>query len=654
MTAETATYEFKTETRQLLDLMVHSVYSHREIFLRELISNASDALDRLRFEALTDERLRELAGDLHIRLEPDEAARTLTVHDNGVGMTRDELQRFIGTIARSGTRDHAAALREAPREGYSPELIGQFGVGFYSSFMVADRVTVLTRRAGEDLAWLWESKGDGTYTVSPAQRPSQGTSVTLYLKDAPPTEEGDEPAQDFTSEWTLRGIVKKYSDFVSYPIRLRVERSETERDEEGKIVEGAQPRLVQHDEVLNSMKAIWLRPESEVTPEEYKEFYRHLSHDWKEPLRWFTYRAEGASSEFKALLYLPTTASRELFRPDAERGLSLYVHRVFIMHDCKELIPEYLRFVEGVVDSEDLSLNISREILQQDRQIKTIRRAVARKVLSTLESLRDEEPETYRSFWKEFGRFLKEGIYREPVDQDRLLELCNFRSTRAGEEGTSLAGYLERADAAQDSIYYMAGPSLPTLEASPHLEAFRARDVEVLLLTDPVDEVWTQFVHEYKGKKLVSVGKGKVDLGTPDEQKARKDELGEQEANLRPLLDLLQEKLAEQTKEVRLSTRLTSSPACLVGEEYDLSPQLAEMLEASGQKVERPKRILEVNGGHPLLVKLQQVFSADPADPRLADMAELLYGQALLAEGGSLLDPVRFGQKLTDLMLRGL
>lgn len=642
-------YEFQTETRQLLDLMIHSVYSHKEIFLRELISNASDALDKLRFEAVKNTDLAQYTSDPHIRLEADSAQHTLTVSDNGIGMNRDEVIRFIGTIAKSGTTEYMRLIKEAKESQLTPELIGQFGVGFYSSFMVAEKVTLVTRRAGDDKAVKWVSEGDGTYTLEDAERAEPGTTVTLKLK---PTDK-DESAEDYSTEWTLRQIVKKYSDFVAYPIRMQVERTESERNEDGTPKEGGQEQKVVRDEVLNSMKAIWTRPEKEVTDEEYNEFYKHVSHDWSEPLKRILYKAEG-TNEFRALLYIPAKAPFDLFYRDGERsGIHLYIKRVFIMNDCKELIPEYLRFVRGVVDSEDLSLNISREILQKNRQIEIIRKSLVRKVLDVLKTMRNDQKEAYATFWGEFGRVLKEGLFQDSTNRESLFELCLFQST-ASEGQTTMDEYVARMKEGQDVIYYMTGPSRKAIENSPHLEAFREKGYEVLLFTDPVDEMWVQSVFDHKGKRLQSVGKGAAELGSDEERKKAEEERKEKAKEYQSLLDAIRDALSDHVKEVRLSGRLTSSPACLVGNAYDMTPMMEQIMRATGRDVGTVKRILELNPDHAILQKLHDVFAKDSADARIREYAELLYGQALLAEGSPLPDPGGFSRRLADLMSQSL
>jgi len=615
-------HEFQTEVRQLLDLMIHSLYSHKEVFLRELISNASDALDKRRFEALTRPELapaEELAIDLEA--DTDTAARTLTVRDNGIGMSRDEVVQNIGTIARSGTGEFLAALRERAGEAVPPELIGRFGVGFYSSFMVADRIIVLTRRAGEATATRWESAGDG-YTIEEAERDAPGTSVTLHLKPGDP----EDGLADYTQAPALRETVKKFSDFVAYPIRL-----------------GA--------ETLNSMKAIWIRPKDEVTEDEYREFYKHISRDWTDPLEHLSIHIEGGL-EARALLYIPAKAPFDLWHDAGRTGVQLYVRRVFIMDNCKELLPSWLRFVRGVVACDDLSLNVSREILQQNRQIQVIRRHLVRRLTGALKEMKDERLEQYRTFWGEFGPVVKEGLLGMDDSQERILDLVLAPSSHGTVVPTSLDEYVGRMKEGQPAIYFMTGPSIAAVEHSPHLEAFRAKGYEVLFFTDPLDELWLRLPREFGGKALVSAAKGDVTPATEDEQKQAEEERRGQEEDFRELLLVLRAKLQDHVKDVRLSSRLTSSPACLVGEEGDLSPRVVELFRRTGQQVPVAKRILEVNPTHPLLPKLRAIVERDRTDPALAEYAELVYGQAILAEGGQLPDPAAFGRRIADLLLR--
>jgi molecular chaperone HtpG len=638
------TFEFQTETKQLLDLMVHSIYTNKDIFLRELISNSSDALDKLRFESLSNPEL--VAGDqeLQIRIDLDKKARTLSISDNGVGMTRDEVIKLIGTIAKSGTKEFMAAL-QAKKNEVTPDLIGQFGVGFYSSFMVADRVAIVTRKAGSTHAVRWESTGDGTYTLEDSERPEQGTSVLLHLKPA----DSEDGLNDYTSEWTIKNIVKKYSDFVGYPIRMDIERTETERDADGKSIQGSQKTTVE-TETLNSMKAIWLRSKDEVTQEELNEFYKHVAHDWTEPLKTIHAKIEG-TLEYRALLFVPSKAPFDLFMREGHKGIHLYVKRVFIMEDCKDLLPEYLRFVRGVVDSEDLSLNISRELLQQNRQIQRMRKGLVGKVLDSLKQMQSSEPDKYKTFWGEFGRVVKEGLIQDTEHRDELLALLRCDSTHSSDEQTTLKDYILRMKDGQEAIYYMTGESRTAIENSPHLEAFKDKGYEVLFLTDPVDEVWAQYATEYESKRFQSAGKGDVELGTEEERKKADEERKEKEKEFASLLECLKSKLDEHVKEVRLSNRLTQSAACLVTDEHEMSPQLEAMMKAMNQPAPKTKRILEVNAKHAVMEKLHDLFGKDPGSARLGEYAELLYGQAVLAEDGRLPDPARFARLVTELMV---
>jgi len=635
----TETHEFQAEVKKLLDLMIHSLYSNKDIFLRELVSNASDALDRLRFEGLTQADLLP-DEELRIQLSADPEARTLTVDDNGIGMTRDELVENLGTIARSGTLEFIRTLDSSSET--SPELIGQFGVGFYSSFMVSDEVTVLSRRAGEEGATLWKTDGSGEYTLEEAKRDGPGTTITLHLKEP----DADDGLADYTQEWTLHQIVTRYSDFVSYPIRLTVMKQE-EGDEIAKPVAIEDP--------LNSMKAIWTRPASEVSDEEYKEFYSHITHDHEAPLLHLATALEG-NFEARALLYLPTRAPMDLYhREMAHRGIQLYVRRVFIMDECRDLMPEYLRFVKGVVDAEDLSLNVSREMLQQDRQIQTIRKHLVKKVLESLKNLKEEDEEKYLGFWAGFGPVLKEGLLPFDEKKERLLDLLYAASTHSESQLTSLSDYVGRMGEEQEAIYYMTGSSRDVLAGSPHLEAFADKGLEVLLFSDPVDEVWLeQMPPEYQGKKFQSVGRGEIDLASGD-AKEGEDSDREQEAEAyKDLIQCIRTAVQSDVKEVRLSNRLKQSPACLVVDEGDLSPQLEAMLRQAGQEVPERKPILELNPDHPILKRLQSIFEEDGTDARLSEYAQLLFGQAVLAGGGQLEDPAGFTRKLAGLMEKAL
>ena len=644
MSARVEQLEFQAEARQLLDLMVHSVYSNKDSFLRELISNASDALDKLRLEAFRNKDLNVDTSDLHIEIEVDKGARTLTVRDNGIGMTRDEVVGLIGTLAKSGTAELRQQLREAKNAAASEELIGQFGIGFYSTFMVADTVELRTRKAGESAAIRWESSGEGTYTIESVDDALQGTSVKLHLKPEDPEDE----LHDYTSDSTIKALVKQYSDFIAWPIRMEVERRTPASEEGGEDV------VTVETETINSMKALWARPKDEVSDEEYKEFYKHIAHAWDDPLEVIPMKAEG-TFEYQALLFIPSHAPFDLFNQDSKVGVQLYVKRVFIMSDCDQLMPHYLRFVKGVVDAQDMSLNVSREILQQDRQINAIRRRLTKKVLSTIKEMQSGRQENYRTFWTQFGRVLKEGLLSDFENQDTLLRISSFASTHSEEKPTTLAGYIERMKDGQEQIFYATGESRQQLLNSPHLEAFKAKGYEVLLLTDPVDEVWVGSVTEFDGKPLQSVAKGEVDLDSGDEKTAHEAERHDQERDFADLLTWLKETLSDHVKEVRLSTRLTESPACLITDTFGITPALARMYRASGQAVPVGKRILELNPDHPLITGLRQAQKAGGDDAqmcRLVETAELLYGTALLAEGGALEDPAKFAGLLADLLAR--
>ncbi|MCA9586326.1 MAG: molecular chaperone HtpG, partial [Myxococcales bacterium] len=527
------------------------------------------------------------------------------------------------TIAKSGTKEFLAALKDAQRKDAPPELIGQFGVGFYAAFMVASKVTLLTRRAGEAGATLWESEGGGAYTIADGEREACGTTVTLHLHP----HDDEQGLRDYTSDDVLRDIVKRYSDFVAYPIRLG-------------------------DKTLNSMKAIWDRPKSEVTDGEYEEFYKHISHDWTAPLRTIPVKMEGTFEAY-ALLYIPGRAPFDIYNPEMKRGVQLYVKRVFVMDECRELLPPYLRFVKGVVDAHDLSLNVSREMLQKDRQIQTIRKQLVKKTLGTLEEMKKESPGDYLKLWGELGPVLKEGLLGRD-DHDKLLDLVLAASTAHETELTSLEQYVSRMKDGQDSIYYLAGTSADAVARSPLLEAFRDKGYEVLLFADPIDELWLDQPQKYADKPLVSIARGDIQLGSEDERKKAADALEEKKKDLGDLLSCLRVHLQDEVKEVRLSSRLTSSPVCLVGDEHDPSPRVLKMLEQLGREPEKVKRVLEINPEHPLVGKLRAIFAQDSADPRLGLYASLLLGQAHLAESGQVPDPAAFSKVLGDVMLRAV
>ncbi|WP_280468574.1 molecular chaperone HtpG [Nocardia cyriacigeorgica] len=652
MTEHVEHLEFQAETHQLLELMIHSVYSNKDTFLRELISNASDALDKLRLESYRDKDLHVDTSDLHIELEVDTDERVLTVRDNGIGMSRAEVVDLIGTLAKSGTAALRKQLSEAKSEAAAEELIGQFGIGFYSTFMVADKVTLTTRRAGEAEGTRWVAEaGSSTYSIETVEDAPPGTAVTLQLKAA----DEDDHLFDYTKEWKLREIVKKYSDFIAWPIRMQVERTVTEGEGEDK-----QEKTIVEEQTLNSMKALWTRPKSEVSDEEYHEFYKHVSHAWDEPLETIPLKAEG-TFEYQALLFIPSQAPFDLFTREHKRGVQLYVKRVFIMDNCEELMPEYLRFIKGVVDAQDLSLNVSREILQQDRQIQMIRKRLVKKVLSTVKDIQGaEEQDKYQTFWREFGRVLKEGLLSDFDNRDTILAVSSFASTDSDSELTTLAQYVERMKDGQDSIYYMTGESRQQVESSPHLEAFLAKGLEVLILTDPVDEMWVGSVPEFDGKPFVSIAKGEVDLETEEEKKESEQLREQQDKDYAELLTWLGKTLEDSVKEVRLTNRLTTSPACLVGDVFDFTPMLERMYRASGQALPESKRILELNPTHPLVTGLREAYDTRKQDadegkvPELTETAELLYGTAVLAEGGELKDPAKFAHILTDRLTRTL
>ncbi|MCX4546261.1 molecular chaperone HtpG [Streptomyces sp. NBC_01565] len=632
------TLNFQAETRQLLQLVIHSIYSNKDIFLRELISNASDALDKLRLESLTDTGLETDTSDLHITLETDKDARTLTVRDNGIGMTRDDVVELIGTIAKSGTAGLLAKLRETKDAEAAQSLIGQFGVGFYSSFMVADKVTLHTRRAGTDAGTRWESDGEGTYTIETVADLPVGTTVTVHLKPA----DAEDGLADYLAEWKIRQIVKQYSDFIRWPIRMAAERT------------GDDGSTSRETAVLNSMKALWARPRSEVTDAEYHEFYKQISHDWQDPAATVHMRGEG-TFEYEALLFVPSQAPFDLFTRETKRGVQLYVKRVFIMDDCDALMPPYLRFVKGVVDAHDLSLNISREILQQDRQIQGVRRRLVKKVLAALKDTQSKDIDRYRSLWEQFGRVLKEGLIDDRDNTASLLDLVCAASTHDPEKPTTLRDYVERMQDGQDAIYYLTGESRTTVENSPHMEALTAKGYEVLILTDPVDEIWADQVDGFDGHRFQSIAKGQVDLDQDGDSDSRaEDEKAQREQDHAALLSWLETTLSEHVKQVRLSSRLTTSAACIVGDAHDMTPTLEKMYRAMGQQVPAAKRILELNPAHPLITALRHAHATTPDNPALAQTAELVHASALLAEGGDLPDPARFTRLLTDRLTHSL
>lgn len=621
------TLGFQAEVKQLLHLMIHSLYSNKEIFLRELVSNASDACDKLRFEALDNPALLQGDAELRIRVDFDKEQRTITIADNGIGMSREEAIANLGTIARSGTKEFFSQLTGDKQK--DTQLIGQFGVGFYSSFIVADKVSVLTRRAGQDQeAVLWESTGEGEFTIAAAEKAERGTTITLHLR------EGED---DFLDGWRLRNVLRRYSDHISLPVQMRKEEWDEDKKEQVKGDEW---------ESVNQASALWTRSKSEITDEQYQEFYKHIAHDYDNPLAWTHNRVEGRS-EYTQLLFVPKHAPFDLWDRDARRGVKLYVKRVFIMDDAEQLLPAYLRFVRGVIDSADLPLNVSREILQESRDVRAIREGSAKRVLSLLEDLAENQPEQYAEFWSQFGQVLKEGTGEDLGNQARIAALLRFASTH--QEGSaqtvSFADYIGRMKEGQDKIYYVTADSFAAAANSPHLEVFRKKGIEVLLMSDRVDEWMLSYLREFEGKPLVSVAKGGLDLDAlaDEEEKKHQAEVAE---TFKPLVERLQASLGEKVKEVRITARLVDSPACVVVDANELSPHLLRMLQAAGQQAPEVKPILEINPDHELIAKVQ---AAD--DAQFGEWALLLLEQAMLAEGASLQDPASFVKRVNRLLL---
>jgi len=629
--AEKQTLGFQAEVKQLLQLMIHSLYSNKEIFLRELISNASDASDKLRFEAINNDALFEGDTELRISVDFDKSARTISITDNGIGLSQQEAIEHLGTIAKSGTKEFFSKLSGDQQKDAA--LIGQFGVGFYSGFIVADRITVESRRAGlpADQGVRWESSGDGDFTVETIDKPERGTRITLHLR------EGED---ELLSAWQLRSIIRKYSDHISLPIQMRKE----EWDEEKK-------EMVVRDvlETINQASALWARSKSDVTDEQYKEFYKHVSHDYTEPLTWTHNRVEGRS-EYTQLLYIPSRAPFDLWDRNQRSGIKLYVKRVFIMDDAEQLMPVYLRFVKGVIDSNDLPLNVSREILQESRDVKVIREGSTKRVLGMLEELANadeqEKKDKYASFWKEFGQVLKEGVGEDSTNKERIAKLLRFASTHheGDTQAVSFADYVSRMKEGQDKIYYVTADSWTAAHNSPHLEIFRKKGVEVLLLTDRVDEWMLSFLNEFDGKQLVSVAKGDLDLGKLEDEGEKKQK-EETQAEYKDLIEKMKKALDAKAADVRVTFRLTDSPACLVAGEYELSGNLLRMLKAAGQKAPDSKPILEINPNHPLVQRLKY------EDAKFDDWSSILFDQAMLAEGGQLTDPAGFVKRLNDMLL---
>ena len=624
-TANRETMGFQTEVKQLLQLMIHSLYSNREIFLRELVSNASDACDKLRFEGLHNAALFEDDSELAIRIAYDKTARTLTIGDNGIGMNRDEVISNLGTIAKSGTREFFSSLSGDQQK--DANLIGQFGVGFYSAFIVADKVVVLTRRAGEhpDQGVRWESDGGGEFDIEMVNKPARGTEITLHLREG---------QDDLLAGYKLREIIRKYSNHIVQPILMK--------KEEWK--DGVQ-QISDEDETVNQASALWARSKNDISEDEYKEFYKHVGHDYDEPLAWSHARVEGRQ-EYTQLLYIPKHAPFDLWDRNARHGIKLYVRRVFIMDDAEQLMPLYLRFVRGVVDSADLPLNVSREILQESKDIEAIRKGCTGKVLGLLADMAEKEPEKYTTFWNEFGRVLKEGVGEDFANKDKIAGLLRFATTHSdtADETVSFADYIARMKEGQDKIYYVSAETFNAAKNSPHLEVFRKKGIEVLLFSERVDEWMLSYLTEFDGKQLASVAKGDLDLGKLEDEAEKKAQ--EQEADeFKPLVEKIKASLGGRVKEVRVTHRLTDSPACLVADEHDPSGNLARMLKAAGQKVPDSQPILEINPQHPVVLRLKS------EEKRFDDWAAVLFDQALLAEGGQLDNPAAFVKRINQLML---
>ena len=621
------TLGFQAEVKQLLHLMIHSLYSNKEIFLRELVSNASDACDKLRFEAIDQPSLLEGDSELAITVRYDKDARSITISDNGIGLSREEAVANLGTIARSGTREFFSQLTGDKQK--DAQLIGQFGVGFYSSFIVADKVTVVSRRAGASDAIQWESDGQGEFTIAAAEKASRGTDVTLHLR-------ADE--DELLNGWKLREILRRYSDHISLPIRMQKEEWAQEKGEQVKTDEL---------ETVNQANALWARNKSDVTEEQYREFYKTVSHDYDDPLAWTHNRVEGRS-EYTQLLYVPKHAPMDLWDRDGRRGVKLYVKRVFIMDDADQLLPSYLRFVRGVIDSADLPLNVSREILQESRDVRAIREGSAKRILSLLEDLAENRQDDYAAFWAEFGQVLKEGAGEDQANQERIAKLMRFASTHSGDQAqtVSFADYVARMKEGQDKIYYVTADTFAAASNSPHLEIFRKKGIEVLLLSDRVDEWMLSYLREFDGKSLVSVAKGGLDLAelADEEEKKHQAEVAE---DFKPLVERLQKTLEDQVKEVRVTLRLVDSPACVVVGQNELSPHLLRMLKAAGQEAPNVKPVLEINPEHPLLARIRAA-----QDDEFDQWARLLLDQALLAEGAQIADPAAFVKRLNALLLK--
>ena len=637
--------KFEAQTQKVLDIMIHSLYSNKDIFLRELIANSADAIDKARFLSLSD---KDLAEEWTIRVDADKDKKILRIIDNGVGMTMDEVVENIGTIAQSGTKAFMEAI-EKKKSGDAPELIGQFGVGFYSAFMVADDIVVETKKAGSDApAVKWESKGEEGYTVEETEKDGHGTTITLHLK---------KDADKYLDKWKVQEIVKKYSDFIEYPVKMKDIVKEPKKTDDAKEDKDAKPEDIEYidvekDEVLNSQKAIWVRPAKEIKEEEYNQFFKHLSHSFEDPLKHIHYSAEG-TTEFKALVYLPSKNPFNMFQPEnRKKNLHLYIRRIFITEECPNLLPEYLRFVDGVVDSSDLPLNVSRETLQDNPVIGKIQKNLVRKILTTLKKIKENDSEKYVSFFKEFGRNIKEGVHSDYSNKEKLQELLLFETMKSeNDKLVSLKDYVDMMPEGQKEIYYIIGESRNVLENSPHLEVFRSKGYDVLFMTDPIDEFVVSGLMKYADKDMKAVGKGDV---TFDSDKEDKEKVEKAKKEYGSILEFMQKKLDENVKEVRFSKRLTDSACCLVGGDYDQSAYMERIMKSMNQAMPKAKRILELNPSHAIVSSMKKLYEMDSKSPKLGEFAELLYDQALLAEGSPIANPLRFSKRVADLMVLGL
>ena len=625
--AKTETRGFETEVNQLLDLMIHSLYSNKEIFMRELISNASDACDKLRFQAVSDDSLYGDDSELKVKVAFDKEARTITITDNGIGMTRDEVIDHIGTIAKSGTKSFLSSL--TGDESSDAQLIGQFGVVFYSSFIVADEVTLKTRKAGDDIenGVSWTSKGKGEYDIQTIEKPARGTEITLHLR---------EDEDELLNDWKLRSIITQYSDHISFPVLMD---KVTEPEEEG-------GETTIEEETVNQASALWTLSKSDISDDEYKEFYKHVAHDFEDPLDWIHNRVEG-TNEYTSLLYLPKRAPFDLYDRESKNGIKLYVQRVFILEDSEQLMPKYLRFVRGLVDSNSLSLNVSREILQSSKVIDSIRNGSVKKILTMLEKMAKNDPEKYQSFWNEFGKVLKEGPGEDFGNKEKVGKLMRFASTHTDSEdqNVSLDDYISRMNEGQEKIYYIAADTHSAAKNSPHLEIFRKKGIEVLLLSDRVDEWLTSHFTEYDGKSLQSVAKGELDLDKDDEESKKEQEKKAKESE--GLIKRMKDSLGDKVEEVRISTRLTSSPACIVLNQQDMAMHMQRLMKEAGHELPGSKPILEINTDHPIVKRLEE----EKSDDKFSDWSDILFDQAILAEGGQLDDPASFVHKLNEMLV---